>query len=284
VKLSGGLWDRRGKTVDGDYWDLVVAATDGTAQAPSSGVVRVEIVINGRTVQRERARCAGTPNCSLETEYTFDTLSQPEGWLTVTARAVDNAGLEGKRSFRVRNRHLRFACPRASYTVYFLSSRFEGLPVTGAQRDCRRAQPKVQETGSHSTSYQYGSCDPGMAEGCTAPLEVSSHPMCEAHARLYTEDDGKPLAHRALRVLGVPAAAFDGGLTIEVYTGHTTVSVSGHRARQVLRAARSVQIAPRRAIPSGTRDWTRLPIAVASKPLRRLPPPNFSILRRTVPC
>lgn len=57
---------------------------------------------------------------------------------------------------------------------------------------------------------------------------------------VYRDVDGHLLRHRKLKVRGVPAAAYDRGRTLEVYTGHTTISVFGDDPARVLRMARAV--------------------------------------------
>jgi hypothetical protein len=143
------------------------------------------------------------------------------------------------------------ACGAPGYAVHTAGRSVAGLGLTYAKRRC--TQPAVSISSSRgrvppaerndNTTFIYGDCDPTGPKkdpgGCTAPLEVQSAPSCERNFRLYRNIDG-PYPHRSLTVRGAPAASYDNGTIMEIYTGRTTISIYGHRASLVRRAARRV--------------------------------------------
>jgi len=75
----------------------------------------------------------------------------------------------------------------------------------------------------------YGSCNPASNGGaCAPPLQVASWPACERNLALYDKypaPDGSTDSYTRTTIRGVPAAIFDGGQQIEVYTAATTVVI-----------------------------------------------------------
>lgn len=143
-------------------------------------------------------------------------------------------------------------CADPAYDVYAGGGSFEGLKVSYAERRCEPAPAGVEAATASArvsgrndnTTFLYGTCRPAGPErdpgGCAVPLEVQSAPSCERNPSRYRDVDGRLLRHRKLKVRGVPAAAYDRGRTLEVYTGHTTISVFGDDPARVLRMARAV--------------------------------------------
>ncbi|HEV2108493.1 MAG TPA: hypothetical protein VGR16_09555 [Thermomicrobiales bacterium] len=113
---------------------------------------------------------------------------------------------------------------------------------------------------------------------CLPPLDVQSTPLCEKHARLYSDWE-----HRATTIKGVPAAIFDDGRILEIYTASTTITISGERAELVLRAAHSLRRAAPMNIPAGVQPRYALSPATEQVP-RTLPPPDPEVLAQTEPC
>jgi hypothetical protein len=153
------------------------------------------------------------------------------------------------------------ACGAPGYAVHTAGPSVAGLGLTYANRRC--TQPAVSVSSSRrrvppaerndNTTFIYGDCDPTGPKkdpgGCTAPLEVQSAPSCERNFRLYRNIDG-PYPHRSLTVRGAPAASYDNGTILEIYTGRTTISIFGHRASLVRRAARRVYALSGRDAPA----------------------------------
>ncbi len=166
------------------------------------------------------------------------------------------------------SRHPTRASKIPAYTVYYLGATIEGLPVTDVTRTADPPHPETPEFGrADDVVYIYGDCPtypPGspaskVEGGCVTPIQIQSTPLCEAHAALYTTPGGNtldgsvPYPHTALRIKGVPAASFEGGTILELYTGHTTISIKGTDANQVRRVADNLRVAPARASPA----WVR---------------------------
>ena len=125
-------------------------------------------------------------------------------------------------------------------------------------------------------SYLYG-CSAKLSDvssPCSAPLEVQTWPACERTLADYEAAPGVPYPHRNLgRVEGVPAAFFDLGTRLELYTGTSTVVIFGSDRTQVLRAARGLQReaggqapgVPSSTTPRGARLQPPVPGAVSGR-------------------
>ena len=176
----------------------------------------------------------------------------------------------------------RQACPARvpeappAYRVLPGSS-FDGLKMSGASRTCGGGPGLEHDPGLGSfVSYAYGDCST-HDEGCTPPVEVQSAPLCERPLGLYGQQG------RRLRVRGVPARSFEGGRTVEVYTGNTTVTIYGRDARRPLRAAHRLVRAPAALIPTIGHDIEDGGTAQSHRG-RRLPAPDRRALRLRHPC
>ena len=95
-------------------------------------------------------------------------------------------------------------------------------------------------------SLQYGNCNPGNGPlhtgGCVLPLEVTTvvwkrHPNSGLGSQ------------RNIIVRGVPATVFNGGKSIEVYTGKLAIDVFADTPARALAAAQALA----RSTPPGTR-------------------------------
>ncbi len=129
------------------------------------------------------------------------------------------------------------AARATSYTVYWLGTSFEGLKFTKKIR--RLEKPARGETfGADFVTYLYGTCKPDSDGGCPIPLEVQSWAACKRNLSVYSlTPDGRPLPHERLKIRGVPAALFEDGTRLEIYTGETTVVIFGSAEAQLKRAA-----------------------------------------------
>lgn len=134
-----------------------------------------------------------------------------------------------------------------AFRVYYLGARALGLDATEAELDCNRPVGGFPPT--ELVSYVYGDCSATSEEGCAPPLEVQSAPLCQRHPALYMDRPGHRYPHRWLRVRGVPAASFDGGTRLEIYTGRTAVVLFGS-SRRVLRASRVIHAVPAYNLPT----------------------------------
>ena len=134
------------------------------------------------------------------------------------------------------------------FRPHSLGESFEGIDLSAAQRRC--SPPEVVNEGirgstaaatryvhrANYTSFVYGHCENDDGNGCAPPLEVQTWPACERIAASYDP----ALERERLTGRGVPAAIFEDGLRLELYTGEGTVVVFGVDRERVLRAAESV--------------------------------------------
>jgi hypothetical protein len=143
------------------------------------------------------------------------------------------------------------------FPLYSVGQSFEGLPLTGMTRrlEARVAPDPVR---ANFVGFRYGDCTPGPDAGCPAPLEIQVWPACERNLSSYSLTPlGDPLPHESLSVRGVPAAFFEEGQRLEVYTGSVSVVLFGEDSASLLRAADVLQAVnrpdgpgPREALPA----------------------------------
>jgi hypothetical protein len=112
------------------------------------------------------------------------------------------------------------------YALYYAGPSVDGFPLTVVQHD------------PGDVDFQYGSCSAGPDTGCPAPVEIQVAPACHRNLSMYRDPYGPQ--PRPTRIRSVPAAFFEGGARLEIYTGRSTVVIFGAHER-VLRAARSLQ-------------------------------------------
>jgi hypothetical protein len=142
------------------------------------------------------------------------------------------------------------------YTVYWVGKAFDGLTLSGRIR--RLEPPDPGETfGADFYSYLYGSCTSDSIDGaCPLPLEIQSWAACKRNLSVYTEaPDGRPVPHENLKIRGVPAALFEEGTRLEIYTGTTTVVIFGSDLDRMNRAAVAMfsvdgRIKPKQTLPA----------------------------------
>jgi hypothetical protein len=115
------------------------------------------------------------------------------------------------------------------FTVFWVGRRFEGIPLTAADR------PKDYAPSQGMRLY-YGDCahHAFSTGGCTLPLEINTV-LYKAHSNVGL---GK---QRSTRVRGVPAVIYDGGKSIELYTGNLAIDVFADNPGRALRAARALR-------------------------------------------
>jgi hypothetical protein len=109
-----------------------------------------------------------------------------------------------------------------SYPVYWLGSRYRGMPLT-----------EVTHEVSGGVGMQYGDCVKGGQYACLTPLNVVTSP----------ENSFRPHGARAMRSLplrSVRAYAANGGRTLEIPTGSVVVSIYAERPAIARAAARAM--------------------------------------------
>ncbi len=178
------------------------------------------------------------------------------------------------------------------FTVYHAGPSLEGLPVTEGARHHVATAPEFPELGRQDdVTYLYGECRELTGEaatvegGCLPPIEVQSSPLCEKHKNLYQAPEGGGWEFEEKTIKGVPAASFDGGRILEIYTVDTTITVYGHDPAQVLRFADALRVALPDDIPTLAQPLHQLSNGAALTPaLAVLPPPDPTVLSQTEPC
>lgn len=127
------------------------------------------------------------------------------------------------------------------FPLYSPGDDFEGMPLKAIVRRVDQPYPGEAVTANF-VSFAYGDCSAASDEACPLPLEVQIWPACErspADYALTPGDDALP--REELKVRGVPAAFFEEGLRLELYTGNVTVVVFGLDREQIARAARALK-------------------------------------------
>lgn len=251
VTISGNLWDQRSNPgLDETDYGVRVDAADGDGTTPAtarSGVKSIDIYVDGTRVDYVSQQCP-SGSCPMADDWLFETGSYGAGAHTIKVDVLDQLGHLTSTSWAVTVAARPFSCTGTpGYGVFWAGSSFEGLPMSGSARFCESYDPIMGR--NEMVSYDYGDCQASTTQegGCVAPLEVQSSPMCERHASLYTTGDpdaSQPYPYESATIRGVPAAKFDGGTTIELYTGNTTVSVYGDDPAQVLRLANAIVASP----------------------------------------
>ena len=132
-----------------------------------------------------------------------------------------------------------------------LGSSFDGLSVDRA-RQCELpsaaeaalpAAAKPPVSGINMQLAVYGTCTPTADSGCAPPLQIQVWRACERNLSLYTRYPGPngPVAFTRTTIRGVPAAIFDDGYRIELYTGDDTVVIFADTPARARAAAASLR-------------------------------------------
>ncbi|MDQ3644811.1 MAG: hypothetical protein M3356_04790 [Actinomycetota bacterium] len=115
------------------------------------------------------------------------------------------------------------------YTLYYPGRAVGRLPLElvgtrltspAYESTTRRPPPLI----SPAFSFLYGSCEPppGTESGCAPPLSVENSEICARNPSSY----GFSPAALPERIRGVPVLRKDQGRSLELFTGHTTISIS----------------------------------------------------------
>jgi hypothetical protein len=128
------------------------------------------------------------------------------------------------------------------YRLYYPGRRVGRLPLRGVgsrlqppayEQRTRRRPPPI----SPAFFFTYGSCKPppGSEGGCAAPLSVQNFEICAVNPNSYGLRPGQ----LSRRIRGVPVLRKDRGL--ELFTGHTTISISADSWDIAARAIESLR-------------------------------------------
>jgi RHS repeat-associated protein len=169
ISLSGSLPEQEGQgTLTGEY-PLEIGVTDGSNEAPQSGVASVELKVDGKkkTMPNETPwhPACKTENCSFSGSWTLKASEYTAGTHEVEVLATDAVGHTSRSVIEVETGleplQTGFTSPHPSYDnnqevskVSFAASR-EGKPVTGATFRC--------------------SFDGKAATACTSPFVLDEH-------------------------------------------------------------------------------------------------------------
>lgn len=127
------------------------------------------------------------------------------------------------------------------FPLYAVGESFEGLPLTGMTRRLEARVPP-DPARANFVGFRYGDCTPHDDAGCGAPLEIQIWPACERNLSSYSLTPfGHPLPHEGVTARGVPAAFFEEGRRLELYTGRVSIVMFGDSKAQLLRAAEALQ-------------------------------------------
>lgn len=291
LTLSGPAVDNRTQ-LDFGGWDLEASAVDG------AGVASMELLVDGVSDGLEQTNgCAG---CTVGAEFTVDTDSLGPGGHTVSVVATDGAGNQTTNAFAVQvpvtvtKRSISSAAagsaqgqvqvgyvrPTACADAPPFAAHYAGLSVAGfalthSVSSCARGEGSA--AGDHSISYAYGTCD--ASEGpCATPVTITSRPLCEAHPKLYLDETGAELPYTSMTVKGVPAASYDDGTTVEVYTGGTAVSVSSEDAATTTAVVDALRRASTSDTPAPGVSLTSWPLAGTTRPATTLVAPDATTM------
>jgi hypothetical protein len=117
------------------------------------------------------------------------------------------------------------------YTTFWVGPNFHGVDLTAADS-------KREYDAAVGMRVYYGSCRPSSSllstSGCRLPLEIATV--------LYRPHTNEGLgARREMAIRGVPAEVFNGGSSIELYTGHLAVDIYAESPALALAAAGALQ-------------------------------------------
>jgi hypothetical protein len=153
VSVSGSLLDHQDLPLDDVSYSLDVDATDGSAQAPASGVQSIEFFLNDTSAQSQAQPC---PNgsCAMTATYTVNAAGLADGSYDLVAVVTDQAG-------HATQRHVPFYVDRAA----------PRLAVSGSAFDARDHRWLTASSYDLSVSATYPAGVTGLDQ--TARLEIA---------------------------------------------------------------------------------------------------------------
>jgi len=147
--------------------------------------------------------------------------------------------------------------------VYWDGLHFQGLTLTAADGT-------QNYNSSIGESLQYGDCTPGQGPlhtgGCVLPLQVTTV-IFHHHSNTALGSQYNTM------IRGVPATVFNGGRSIEVYTGKQAIDVVANTPERAMAAARAL-----RPLNAPGSAFTPLPLPDFC-PGFVLPAPHFEVAR-----
>jgi hypothetical protein len=289
ITASGPLKTAEGKYVSGDT--NLFAATEVGPRVDSGAVsMTLSVRVDGVTKASAQRTC-NTIDCTTTVPFTFHPGDYSTGNHVVSVVAADATG-QATSSWTVTvdpSVATQLACTdegqSVNFTVYSLGPSFKGLPRVGTDRDCPPTGPSPAEAAAgmkrpNLVAVYYGDCDDYGADGsCQLPLEIQTWPACERNRASYQfTPEGDPLPRQDTTIRGVPAAWYDDGRRLELYTGAVTIVIFGRDQWQMEQAA--LAVAPTPANPFTNPD----PQTHVPDPTATLPAPVAGALAGRVGC
>jgi hypothetical protein len=290
LNLSGPAVDNAGR-LDTGAWDLEATASDG------AGIATITTVVDGATDDTQTFNsCAG---CGASAEFTVDTEDLGPGGHSIRVIATDRRGNQVTRTLSVsvsRTASMNSlsatdaatsadyseppACAGAPpFTSYYAGAAIAGFRLTYSVSSCE-PPAEVDDPGFHSVSYGYGTCD-STVDSCGTPVTITSRPLCEAHAKLYRDENGTELPHTSPTLKGVPAASYNNATTTDLYTGTTAISINSASAATTAAVVNAIRRAPASDVPADGLPLLNWPSAAGTTAASILDVPNTNMLNAT---
>jgi hypothetical protein len=138
-----------------------------------------------------------------------------------------------------------------AFPLYYLGESFEAQRLEAIFRVNALALPG-ETTRRNDVSFIYGKCENIEGQPCLPPTQVQVWDACERYRDIYPF---RPDQSMTLR--GVPAAVFDEGRRLELYTQRVTIVIFGRNAARTLLAANALRgvndpVAPALDLPAPT--------------------------------
>lgn len=183
LTLSGSLTQQEGQTNLAAY-TVKYTATDGTAKAPQSGVVKTEVRVDGTSVETYAPGCA-EENCAISREWTLHTLGTSVGEHTLEVIATDGVGL------------------KTTKVVHFVISRDNSSPTITSSGSLFEGSKGWLEDGTYAANLT--ATDPGGSGTTGLSLWIDGKPVQKASQNCELGGCKESLS------VNVNTAAYEGG-------------------------------------------------------------------------
>ncbi|MEX1357517.1 MAG: hypothetical protein WD981_02730 [Gaiellaceae bacterium] len=146
--------------------------------------------------------------------------------------SYDNPNVQPRSTFT-----LAKATGFSEFDVFSAGESVGGIPLVAVLRRHDTQNPSAFP--ANYVSFIYGECEVESDTGCAPPAEVQTWPACVRHRALYDTPWAPTPEHATVR--GAPAAFFEGGRRLEIYTGASTVVLFARTRADVLLVAASLR-------------------------------------------
>lgn len=110
----------------------------------------------------------------------------------------------------------------AEFPLYHVGAAHEGYGLNRIYRVDAKPLP-AEPIRRNDVTFIYGSCEATAQMGCRPPLQVQVWHVCQRHRGMYPFPPEQELTIR-----GVPAALYEDGRRLELYSDRVTVVLFGH--------------------------------------------------------